>query len=153
MKSDVFKTFSLLIERYPIEIFTFEILIGVLIEPTLKMAVLLFTGVVVAAVFSEGLKMFFKGKRPEEALKRNFYKRTFRMNKRHFPSSHSAVAMFFPTVFFGNVLFIPFLLFAAIVMYSRLYIKSHYPRDIIVGAAIGVLIGIFFMQLAQNLKI
>lgn len=153
MKNNYFRKFSFLIERYPIEVFTFEILIGVLINHTLKITVLLFIGVSVTAVFSEGLKIFFKEKRPEEALKRKFYKRTFSLNRRSFPSSHSAVAVFFPTFFYGSVLFIPFLLFAFLVIYSRIYIKSHYPRDVIAGAIIGIFIAVIFTQFIQNLRI
>ena len=153
MKSNYFEKFSFLVERYPIEIFTFEILIGILIEPTLKTAVFLFGGVIVTAIIANGLKVFFHEKRPEASLKRKFYKNTFRLNRRSFPSGHSAVAAFCPTVFFGSVLFIPFLIFAVIVMYSRVYIKSHYPRDIIGGAVIGVILGFLFLHLPSILRI
>ena len=150
---DYFRKFSFLVERYPIEIFTFEILIAIIVQPSLKTAVFLFGGVAITAVFSEGLKIFFKEKRPKEALERNFYKRTFKLNRRSFPSSHSAVAVFFPTVFFGTVLFIPFLLFAFMIMYSRIYIKSHHPKDVIAGAAIGVFAGLVLMELMPHLRI
>lgn len=150
---DYFRDFSILVERYPLEIFTFEILIAIILNPSFRMTAIIFTGVAVTAVFSEGLKLFFKEKRPEEALNRNFYKRTFRLNRRSFPSSHSAIAAFFPTLFFSSILFLPFLVFAFIVMYSRIYIKSHYPRDIIAGALIGIVIGIAFIWLNANLRI
>ncbi len=153
MRSKYFRKFSFIVERYPIEVFTFEILIGLLIEPGLKMAVFLFAGVIFTAVFSEGLKIFFKEKRPEEALKRKFYAKTFALNRRSFPSSHSAVAIFFPTIFFGTALFAPFLLFALVVMYSRVYINSHRPRDILGGALIGIFIGVLSLQIIQNLRI
>lgn len=150
---DYFRDFSILVERYPLEIFTFEILIAIILNPSFRMTAIIFTGVAVTAVFSEGLKLFFKEKRPEEALNRNFYKRTFRLNRRSFPSSHSAIAAFFPTLFFSSILFLPFLVFAVIVMYSRIYIKSHYPRDIIAGTLIGIVIGIAFIWLNANLRI
>ncbi len=153
MKSDYFKRFSFLVERYPIEVFTFEILLGIIIEPTFRFAFLLFAGVFLTATVSESMKFIFKEKRPEEALRRDFYKKNFKLNRRSFPSSHSAVVAFFPTVFFGSILFIPFLLFALLVMYSRLYIKSHHPRDVIAGAFLGVFIGLFLVYLIDNLRI
>ena len=152
-RSDYFARFSIFVERYPIEIFTFEILIAIVLNPSIRIAALIFSGVIATAVFSEGLKFFFKEKRPEEALKRNFYKRTFRLNRRSFPSSHSAISAFFFTAFYNTVLFWPFLVFGILVMYSRLYIKSHYKKDVIAGAAIGVFMGIAFLWLTANLKI
>jgi len=56
-------------------------------------------------------------------------------------------------LFFSSILFIPFLIFGIVVMYSRIYIKSHYLRDIIAGALIGVVIGIVFIWLNANLRI
>lgn len=151
--NDYFAKFSILVERYPIEIFTFELLIAIILNPSVRIAALLFSGVTVTAVFSEGLKLFFKEKRPEEALKRNFYKRTFRLNRRSFPSSHSAIAAFFFTAFYNTVLFWPFLVFGVLVMYSRLYIKSHYKRDVIAGAVIGIAMGIAFLWITAHLRI
>ncbi len=151
--NDYFGRFSILVENYPIEIFTFEMLIGIILDPSLKMAVLLFSGVTATAVFSEGLKLVFREKRPEEALRRNFYKRTFRLNRRSFPSSHSAIAAFFFTAFYNTTLFWPFLIFGILVMYSRLYIKSHYKKDVIAGAIIGILTGIAFLWVTAHLRI
>ncbi|MCL4398534.1 MAG: phosphatase PAP2 family protein [Candidatus Parvarchaeota archaeon] len=151
--NDYFGRFSILVENYPIEIFTFEMLIGIILDPSLKMAVLLFSGVTATAVFSEGLKLVFREKRPEEALRRNFYKRTFRLNRRSFPSSHSAIAAFFFTAFYNTALFWPFLIFGILVMYSRLYIKSHYKKDVIAGAIIGILTGIAFLWVTAHLRI
>ena len=152
-KNDRFAGFSILVERYPIEIFTFEMLIAIILNPSVKIAALLFSSVVVTAVFSEGMKIFFKEKRPEEALKRDFYKKHFKLNRRSFPSSHSAIAAFFFTAFFGTVLFLPFLVFGILVMYSRLYIRSHYPKDIIAGAIIGMFIGSVFIWLTTHSRI
>jgi membrane-associated phospholipid phosphatase len=154
MKNDgYFRRFSILVERYPIEIFTFEMLIAIVLNPSIRIASLIFLGVIVTATFSEGIKIFFKEKRPSEALKRNFYKRTFRLNKRSFPSSHSAISAFFFTAFFSTLLFWPFFIFGILVMYSRLYLKSHYPRDVIAGAIIGIVTGISFIWLTTNLRI
>jgi membrane-associated phospholipid phosphatase len=151
--SNYFTAFSIFVERYPIEIFTFEMLIAIILNPTIRIAILIFSGMIVTAVLSEGLKFLFKEKRPEEALRRNFYKRTFRLNRRSFPSSHSAIAAFFFTAFYNTILFWPFLVFGIIVMYSRLYIKSHYKKDVVAGAAIGIFMGIAFLWLTANLKI
>lgn len=132
----------MMVERYPLEMFTFEILIGLVIAPSFRLTAFLLAGACLTAVLSEGLKLFFREKRPEEALKRNFYRRTFRLNRRSFPSSHSAIAAFFPAFFYGSVLFVPFLAFSVAVMYSRIYIKSHYPRDVAAGAVIGASAGL-----------
>ena len=150
---DYFARFSIFIERYPIEIFTFELLIGIILNPYARVAALLFSGVAATAVFSEGLKLFFKEKRPEEALKRDFYKKTFGLNRRSFPSSHSAIAAFFFTAFYNTILFWPFLVFGVTVMYSRLYIKSHYKKDVIAGALIGIVMGIAFLWITAHLRI
>ena len=151
--NDYFARFSIFVERYPIEIFTFELLIGIILNPYARVAALLFSGVAATAVFSEGLKLFFKEKRPEEALKRDFYKKTFGLNRRSFPSSHSAIAAFFFTAFYNTILFWPFLIFGVTVMYSRLYIKSHYKKDVIVGALIGIFMGIAFLWITAHLRI
>ncbi len=150
---NLFTKFSILIEKYPIEVFTFEILIALLLNPSAKTAIFLFGGVIFTGLFAGGIKLFFREKRPEEALKREFYKKNLKLNRRSFPSDHSAVAMFFPTVFYGTILFVPFLIFAVIVMYSRIYIKSHYLRDVLAGALIGIFIGLISTGIMERIKI
>lgn len=64
-----------------------------------------------------------------------------------FVSSHAANTFAFATFthyLFKNRWFGLFIFFwAAIVSYSRIYLGLHYPGDIIFGAALGVLVGVF----------
>lgn len=138
---DYFRKFSFLVEYYPIELFTLEMLAIILIRPELKLLVFLVLGLGFTIGVSEGIKLFTMERRPKTALERKFYRNTFKLNRRSFPSTHSASVSFFAFLLWGTPLFIPLFIFALIVMYSRLYIKSHYPRDIIVGALIGAVIG------------
>lgn len=48
--------------------------------------------------------------------------------------------------------FLPLILFfwAAVVSYSRIYLGVHFPMDILMGAAMGFLLGGFFSTLALN---
>ncbi len=137
-----FRRFSFLVEDYPIELFVFESLAIVLVMPSLRLLVLLVVGFAFTIAVSESVKLISKERRPKTALERKFYRNTFRLNRRSFPSAHSAGAMFFPFLFVGDYyVFVPLFVFAVVVMYSRLYIKSHYPRDVVVGAVIGAVIG------------
>lgn len=146
--SKLFRKFSILVERYPVELFTFETIVIILFVPSIKLMLLLFSGSIFTGIFAELMKFFFKENRPKPALERKFYKQTFRLDKRSFPSAHSAVSMFFPAMLLGNIMLIPTLVFAVIVMYSRIYIKSHHPIDILGGAVIGFLIGFLISTFA-----
>lgn len=64
-----------------------------------------------------------------------------------FVSSHaaniSALAVFFILTFIQHSRkWLLLLLWAAIIMYSRIYLGVHYPADIFVGALLGVVIGL-----------
>lgn len=70
-----------------------------------------------------------------------------------FFSGH-AVSSFAVVFFIGNLLkakvkyIFPFMLiWACFIAYSRIYVGVHYPGDIIVGAAFGILIGTLFYKL------
>ncbi len=139
---NLFKRLAIIIEKYPIELFILEIVSIMLFIHSIKLLLLLLSGSTLTGLLAEFMKFFFKESRPRPALERNFYKQTFRLNKRSFPSAHSAIAAFFPALLIGNIMFLPTLLFAIIIDYSRVYIKSHYPIDVIGGSLIGVLIGI-----------
>ncbi|MDP8012578.1 MAG: phosphatase PAP2 family protein [Nanoarchaeota archaeon] len=136
-----FSKFSFLIEKYPVEVFLLEILAITTVMDSLRIALFLILGGAVAGGLSESAKALFKEKRPEAATKRSFYRKTFRLNRRSFPSSHSAIAIFFPTFLFGTELFFPLLAIGILIAYSRIYIKSHYLTDVLAGALIGVIVG------------
>jgi undecaprenyl-diphosphatase len=66
-----------------------------------------------------------------------------------FPSSHCAnnfcVAVL--TLHWWPYLGIFFYIWASIVTFSRVYLKNHYPSDVIVGGLIGVGYGLLFIKL------
>lgn len=71
-----------------------------------------------------------------------------------FYSSHASNTFFIATLMsrllYRKISILPFLLFfwAAVVSYSRIYLGVHFPMDIIMGAAMGFLLGGFFSTLA-----
>jgi undecaprenyl-diphosphatase len=141
MKENWFWRLSLLIEKYYIETFTLEILVIISVAPTLRLLERIAIGVVLTLLVVETLKFIFKEKRPKAALKRKFYKNKFSVDLQSFPSAHAAIAMTLATISFGSPIFIPIFIFGVIVAYSRVYIKSHYPHDVIAGGLIGFLLG------------
>ena len=68
-----------------------------------------------------------------------------------FPSDHAALSFFFSTYFVLYFFHIPFLhivapllyLIAIFVSMGRVYVGVHYPRDVMVGAFIGVVVPVF----------
>ncbi len=140
MKDPLYK-FSLLVEQYYIEIFTFEALLIILAIPSVRLLERLILAIIITVVVSEGIKIFVRESRPAPALERKFYKRSFKLNLRSFPSTHAAIAMAFAGLLAHSFIFFPVFVFGLIMAYSRVYIKDHYWHDIIAGGAIGFIIG------------
>lgn len=73
-----------------------------------------------------------------------------------FYSGHASntffLASFLSFLFKGRYRFLPFLLFfwASVVAYSRIYLGVHFPMDILMGAAMGFLIGGLFSNLCKK---
>lgn len=71
-----------------------------------------------------------------------------------FYSAHSSNVFFiatFLTVLLKNKLkYLPYFLFfwASVVAYSRIYLGMHFPGDVLFGAFMGILLGVFFSFLA-----
>ncbi len=147
MQRKYFESLSLFIERYYIETFVFESLIFVLLFPSLRQLGLLIFSLASVTIISEGIKILVREKRPRTAMERRYFRNGPTINKRSFPSTHSAVSMVFVGLLMGNYLAIPFFIFALIIMYSRLYLRSHYLRDIIAGGALGFVVGYAAMTL------
>lgn len=67
-----------------------------------------------------------------------------------FPSGHSATSFAVSTAMFFTCqyLFIPTLILAFLIAFSRVYIMVHYPTDVICGAAVGIICGIASVPVA-----
>ncbi len=111
--------------------FAFEMLLGIL---TLSLAV-------------ELIKTLVQRARPFHALE-NTRVIGWRARGKSFPSGHTAQAFFMMTLFtqafrpnplIGGILFAT----AAVVGVTRIYVGAHYPRDVIAGAILGSVWGIF----------
>ncbi len=72
-----------------------------------------------------------------------------------FPSGHSATSFAVSTalLFTCQYLFVPALILAALIAFSRLYLTVHYPTDVIVGALLGVLCGIAAVPVASSIPV
>ena len=60
-----------------------------------------------------------------------------------FPSGHSSSSFAVSVVmlFMCQQLFIPVLIFAALMAFSRMYLLVHYPTDVMAGAVFGIICG------------
>ncbi|MEW6295343.1 MAG: phosphatase PAP2 family protein [Candidatus Diapherotrites archaeon] len=96
---------------------------------------LVFTGIIII-----GLKDFFMRARPSS----NEFRVLVKSSEYSFPSGHattiSSVAAFYERKV-KSKLTIMLILAVLIVSYSRLYVGAHFPSDVIVGIALGLLIG------------
>lgn len=85
-----------------------------------------------SAAVTTGLKYAINRERPTPPTERR---------NSSFPSGHAAAA-FAAAAVFGDCyprLAVPAYLFAGSVAYSRLYLRRHYPSDVVAGALIGIL--------------
>jgi undecaprenyl-diphosphatase len=60
-----------------------------------------------------------------------------------FPSGHTAISFTsaFALLFAKNKLWIPSIILATLIAFSRLYLYVHYPTDVLVGILLGIVIG------------
>lgn len=70
-----------------------------------------------------------------------------------FPSGHTAVAFAFAfsLLIYGKKSFIPGLIFAILMGFSRMYLYVHFPSDVLVGAIIGALCGYASYYVAKKI--
>jgi len=66
-----------------------------------------------------------------------------------FPSGHTAVSFACAfSLMFGKIkVWIPAMVLAALIAFTRLYLYMHYPTDILGGIAVGVIAGLFANKL------
>lgn len=69
-----------------------------------------------------------------------------------FPSGHALSSFAAATVIFLNnkKLGVIALVLASIIAFSRLYLYVHYPSDVIVGACLGIIVGIFSKYILEK---
>ncbi len=115
------------------------------------MAVAIFISFITSGIAIQIIKYFIVEARPkvffEQAQLPFFIKDVTLYNMSSFPSGHTTTAFATATTI---VLFqktkswqLPILLFAAMVGYSRIYLSQHFLGDVIVGAVIGTVFGVF----------
>jgi undecaprenyl-diphosphatase len=100
-----------------------------------------------AEIVSEALKAVFHRARPlAEAL-------VTKPHSHSFPSGHSTTAFACATVLAVMVprLLGLFFVLAAAIAWSRVYVGVHYPLDVLVGAALGVAIGLVVIRVLPRL--
>lgn len=116
--------------------------------PTIRLRIgLILLAVLLSDQTCNLLKAVFKRPRPRGLgpIKGNFWKR---LGRHSFPSSHAAnnfsvavmVARWYPPATF------PLFLWASLVTFSRIYLKSHYPLDVLGGALTGTVWGLVILH-------
>lgn len=76
-------------------------------------------------------------------------------DKFSFPSGHTAgaFAVAFIFFFFLPPLFVPMVLLASLIAFSRMYLGLHYPTDIIAGVVLGLVSAIIGTQLTLLIEL
>ena len=114
--------------------------------------------VIVVVLLADGtatfLKDLFHRIRPCHALQAvHLLKGALCTNSFSFPSNHAGNMFAIATFFSYNYrrLLIPLFFTAALIAYSRIYLGSHYPADVVAGVIWGVLVGFPAAMTAESL--
>ena len=94
------------------------------------------------------VKKYVKRQRPFEQIE-NFKQLIVPPDKYSFPSGHTAAAFVMASVFSFQfpAISIALYFFSALIGFSRLYLRVHYPTDILAGCLLGILSGKFSLWL------
>lgn len=115
-----------------------------------KFATIIFFGIGGLAVVVFAIKFLFKRQRPQGDWG-GIYRST---DPHSFPSGHAARAFmiaFLATLLTPFWVALAFCVWAPLVAFSRVTMGVHYLSDIIVGAIVGILVGLFGLQIYQPL--
>ena len=115
------------------------------------LAVMIFISYAISGIIAQLLKYFILEARPAVLLKdtayRYFIENVTLHNLHAFPSGHTASAFALAAIFSFYIknkwYSILFLLYAAAVGYSRIYLAQHFLDDVFAGALIGVVTSVF----------
>ena len=99
----------------------------------------LFLALIIIYFFSIILRYLFFKERP---VKEKYTNLIEKIDSSSFPSLHAGRATLYSLFAYFNLefkLFIFILILSLIILYSRIYLKKHYYKDILVGVLIGIL--------------
>lgn len=111
-----------------------------------------YLGFILLTVVVFSLQNFIARPRPYEILSGVIYMGFINAGTYSFPSYHSATS-FFGAVFLGEKLKkykIHFLVLAALISFSRIYLGAHYLTDVLAGGIIGVGVGLVVMKYGRR---
>ncbi len=119
-------------------------------EKYLKIAKLCLFALVLAGIIAACLKLTFHSPRPFTVLD-HVRQLSVPSESNSFPSGHTASTLSIITVLVWKLhenksAAILFVIFAVLIGFSRIYCGVHYPFDVIVGAAVGVVSGVVVLR-------
>jgi undecaprenyl-diphosphatase len=115
-----------------------------------KMAVYGFIAVGVTVMCSRGISLFYLRDRPFAVHDVNLLLPHIESNS--FPSDHASAAFAIAIIFylFSRKMGFPYIGFAALVSFSRIWTGKHYPTDVLAGMLLGIILSIFIYRLLQK---